>query len=150
METKDDELQKICENLDELTLRQVDLLNEQLVLMSKLESHMSNGCINLAKSRYIGGESSVSRTQLPGEESDVKASTTLVKNPTSNRLEITRDPSAGDPIKWFGVLVPGSLRQSQQSFINILDTAVEIINIRNEWLETLEEKHKISSLKEKL
>ena len=142
MENDDEKVQKICEELDDLTLKQVDLLDEQLTLISKLESHMTHGFINLAKSRYIGGETSVSMTKIPGEESDIGAAAKIVRG-SSSQLEIQRDPEAADPIKWFGVLVPASLRQSQQSFQKVLETAVDIVNARNQWLETMEEKSRL-------
>jgi hypothetical protein len=37
-----------------------------------------------------------------------------------------------DPIKWFGVLVPMTLRQSQTQFRKCIDMTVEVSNIQNE------------------
>lgn len=145
----DEKVQKLCDDLDELTLKQVDLLDEQLVLISKLEGHLSSGFINLAKSRYIRGERSVSLTQIPGEDSDVEPIATLVRD-SSNKLKVQRNASVNDPIKWFGVLVPGSLRQSQESFQKVIEAAVDIINARNDWLEALKEEQIICNQKNNL
>lgn len=150
MEKDDESVQKICQELDDLTLKQVDLLDEQLTLMVKLESHLSSGFINLAKSRYIAGEKSVSSMQLPGEDSEVEAAATVVRDSSSQLLELRRDPEAADPIKWFGVLVPSSLKQSQQSFQKVLEAAVDIVNARKQWLEAIEEKNRLSSSKNAL
>ena len=144
MEENNIKLEELCENLDELTLKQVDYLDETLSLMSKLENHLTSGFIDLAKSRYISGERSISTMQIPGEESDVEPTTTVVRDP-DNKLVISRNKEASDPLKWFGVLVPGSLRQSQSAFQHVLETAVEILNARSEWLNALEETKKLSA-----
>ncbi len=146
MKDENTQLAKLCESLDELTMKQVDLVDEQLVLMSKVSSLLTSGFIDLAKSRYISGEKTVSTTQIPGEDSVVEAVTTVNRTST-NRLTVSRNEEGSDPIKWFGVLVPSSLRQSQQAFKQVLETAVDIINIRREWLESLEEYRTTSDLK---
>ncbi|KAI9554135.1 putative coiled-coil domain-containing protein 115-like [Daphnia sinensis] len=153
MELKEEnshELAQVCAALDELTLKQVDLVDEQLVLMSKLGSLMTCGFIDMAKSRYISGEKTVSATQIPGEDSVIEAVTTVDRD-CNNKLIVSRNKDITDPIRWFGVLVPGSLKQSQQAFQNVLNIAVEIVNIRREWLQSmseLEEQHKtLCSLK---
>lgn len=144
------ELAKVCVALDELTLKQVDLVDEQLVLMSKLGSLMTCGFIDMAKSRYISGEKTVSATQIPGEDSVIEAVTTVDRD-SENKLTLSRNKEVNDPIRWFGLLVPGSLKQSQQAFQNVLNIAVEIVNIRREWVQSmsaLEQQHKtLGSLK---
>ena len=144
------QLTHVCETLDELTLKQVDLVDEQLVLMSKLSSLLTGGFIDMAKSRYINGEKTVSTTQIPGEDSIIEAVTTVDRD-NMNKLTVSRNKEVNDPIKWFGVLVPTSLKQSQQAFQKVVEIAVEIVNIRREWLkslDTLEEEFKtLSSLK---
>jgi hypothetical protein len=146
MEENNSKLDQLCDNLDELTLKQVDYLDETLTLMSKLENHLTNGFIDLAKSRYISGERTVSTMQIPGEESDIEPTTTIIRN-EENKLMISRNKEANDPLKWFGVLVPTSLRQSQSAFKQVLETAVEILNARNEWLNALEEAKTLSAEK---
>jgi hypothetical protein len=154
MEHKDtnasSQLTQVCESLDELTLKQVDLVDEQLVLMSKLSSLLTGGFIDMAKSRYISGERTVSTTQIPGEDSIIEAVTTVDRD-SMNKLTVSRNKEVNDPIKWFGVLVPTSLKQSQHAFQKVVDVAVEIVNIRREWLQTFdtleEEYQKLSSLK---
>lgn len=135
---QNNKLSELCNNLDELTLKQVDLLDEQLILMSKLGSVLTGAFIDLAKSRYIRGENSVSTMQIPGEESTVHAAT-LVTRDSDCKLVISKNQEVNDPIKWFGVLVPNSLKQSQKAFQKVLEIAIEIINVRYEWLKSLEE-----------
>lgn len=142
------QLEKVCENLDELTLKQVDLLDEQLVLMTKIGSLLTSGYIDLAKSRYISGDKTVSAAQIPGEDSVVEAVMTVDRD-YKNRLAVSRNEEGTNPMKWFGVLVPGSLRQSQQAFQKVLETAVDVVNIRREWLKSIEE-YKVQSTLESL
>ena len=37
-----------------------------------------------------------------------------------------------DPLKWFGILVPSSLKQSQKCFQKAVERSVECANIQNE------------------
>ena len=37
-----------------------------------------------------------------------------------------------DPLKWFGILVPGTLRQSQGCFDKSIEMALEVANIQQE------------------
>ena len=37
-----------------------------------------------------------------------------------------------EPIKWFGILVPQSLRQSQSSYQKAIDVSIECANLQNE------------------
>lgn len=145
-EDKNNQLEKVCENLDELSLKQVDLLDEQLVLMTKIGGLLTNGYIDLAKSRYIGGDKTVSAAQIPGEDSVVEAVMTVDRD-EKNRLAVSRNEEGTNPIKWFGVLVPSSLRQSQQAFQKALEVAVDVVNIRREWLASMEEYKVQSTLK---
>ena len=58
-------------------------------------------------------------------------------------------PSAKDPIKWFGVLVPNSLRQTQAAFIKALELSVESANIQSQMKSTIErQKYLSEKLKE--
>ena len=40
--------------------------------------------------------------------------------------------SKKDPLKWFGLLVPGSLRQGKDHFSNAIELTVEATNVQNE------------------
>ena len=39
---------------------------------------------------------------------------------------------SSDPLKWFGILVPNSLRQSQKCFKKAIDHSIDCVNIQNE------------------
>ena len=58
-------------------------------------------------------------------------------------------PEAKDPIKWFGVLVPNSLRQTQGAFVKALELSVDCANIQNQIKSTIErQKYLPGKLKE--
>ena len=133
-----DQFIELCDQLDELTLRKIDLIDEQLVLMKKLENLMASGFLNLAKSRYINGERSVSILQVPGNDGEICAASTVTRN-GDDQLELEDSKDGTDSIKWFGLLVPSTLRQSQQSFKKSVQVIVEIVNTRRSWNRTVNE-----------
>jgi len=139
-------VETLSQTLDDLTLLQVDQLDEQLNLMSQIESNLMSGFINLAKSRYINGERTVSTAQIPGEESDVQPSTRVVRD-ANNKLEISKNEDGSDALKWFGVLVPMCLRQSQTHFRRVLEIAVDIVNVREEAAKSLKEFYHLAEVK---
>ena len=58
-------------------------------------------------------------------------------------------PTAKDPIKWFGVLVPNSLRQTQVAFVKALELSVDSANIQSQIKSTIErQKYLSEKLKE--
>ena len=139
---------ELCLALDDLTLRKIDLLDEQLMLMKNIEDVMASGFLNMAKSRYISGERSVTVLQVPGEESELQASTKVVSD-SSGQMELIKVPNGVDPLKWFGILVPGSLRQSQQAFRKAIELVIDVVNTRKEFQRTLSEynqKHNVKTL----
>ena len=58
-------------------------------------------------------------------------------------------PLVKDPIKWFGVLVPNSLRQTQGAFVKALELSVDCANIQSQINSTIErQKYLSGKLKE--
>ena len=55
-----------------------------------------------------------------------------LKKPSSGIEEIVSSHKGHDPLKWFGVLVPGTLRQSQSHFSRAVEQSVECANLHNE------------------
>ena len=53
-------------------------------------------------------------------------------------------PEAKDPIKWFGVLVPNSLRQTQVAFVKALELSVECANIQSQIQSTIKRQKYLS------
>lgn len=76
--------------LDELAVRILTLMNEYISCKRNIENYIRSGCLDLAKSRYIAGNRSISALQLPGEDSvGVKA-----------KFRVTRSASCDDFSKY--------------------------------------------------
>lgn len=146
VEKYEDTYEDCCKKLDDLTVQQLDLIEEQLTLAAKLENIMKNGFIEMAKSRYIIGEKAVSITQLPGEESCVEPQT-YINHDSQNRLCLEKSKNGKNPLKWFGVLVPTSLKESQRAFQGALEIVVDLVNTRNEWLDSLKSAQEVADKK---
>ena len=56
------------------------------------------------------------------------------KSKTEKETTTTKTSSVGkkDPLKWFGVLLPNTLKQSQKNFTRAIELTVEASNIQNE------------------
>ncbi|KAF6209570.1 hypothetical protein GE061_015318 [Apolygus lucorum] len=75
---KGNHLDEVCKELDELSMRMLDLMKQYIDLKMTMEDHVKTGSLHLAKSRYIMGNKSVSVLQLPTEESELSAQTKVV------------------------------------------------------------------------
>ena len=49
-----------------------------------------------------------------------------------DEVTVNSSSKTKDPLKWFGLLVPNSLKQTQGSFLKALEVSVECANIQNE------------------
>ena len=67
-------------------------------------------------------------TQRGGQGSRV----TEVKAKKAKEEKLTAKKTGHDPLKWFGFLVPTTLRQSQDCFKRAVEMTVEVANIQNE------------------
>lgn len=137
------ELEHINEDLDKLLLRCLHLTEEKIVYTVQLENFMKDGLIEIAKSRYIQGRETVGISNVPND----KSSETLFqletsydeKEPGSNplakfdiQLKNKEDIGTCNPLKWFGVLVPQSLKTAQHKFQESIYLSVKIANITAE------------------
>ncbi|CAG9859450.1 unnamed protein product [Phyllotreta striolata] len=152
-EAKED-LDKICETLDKLTLDALFLVQEEIDLKLNVENAMSGGEAHLAKTRYIIGQNNVSALQLPTENSaefssviKVEGSESLLGANTYTLREIKKseDETVQEPLRWFGFLVPQNLNFAQKMFRQALQWSVQAVNTQNQLQRVL---HSISSLKE--
>ncbi|XP_008186678.1 uncharacterized protein LOC103310368 [Acyrthosiphon pisum] len=125
----DDELDGIC-------LQMVQLMDEYCSNIGRLEHCLRDGCVHLAKSRYVMGHRSVSDLQLP-TSGQYTARSTVVREEDTNVIRLACDESGDDPIKRFGVLVPGSLRKAQEGFCKCLESAIEAAIVKAE-METIQ------------
>lgn len=122
--------QQVDDELDDMCLRMVGLMDDYCSTVGRLERCLRDGCVHLAKSRYVMGNSAVSDLQLP-TCGPYAARSTVVRD-GQGAVRLAHDAGGDDPVKRFGVLVPGSLRAAQRAFCDCLASAVEAAAIRNE------------------
>lgn len=140
-----DVYKSLCRELDLLLIEILDDMEQHITSKLDLEKSMNDGFVNIAKTRYINGRSSVTSLQLPTEFSNpIQPQARVIRTPDS--VQITNDLTSikrpdlekeglrkrdreiqedgqktTDPIRLFGVLVPQSLKNAQKSFITSLD-----------------------------
>lgn len=87
------------------------------------------------------------RVETLGPEGDQ-----LISNDSNSKnCKIDNDPIKNDPIKWFGVLVPQSLRQSQGYFkqatetvLNVSNLKMKVLDLKDKYKSLQKEKHMLS------
>ena len=94
-------------------------------------------------------DSSVRKRNIPKDESE-EDFTLLTNSVQDIQLDSTNSAvkkKPKDPIKWFGLLVPQTLRQSQTRFKSAIELTVELANLESQY-RSLQVKYK-DLLKEK-
>ncbi|ODM96398.1 hypothetical protein Ocin01_10284 [Orchesella cincta] len=152
METK---LASINELLDELLVKQLDLIQDYITVTVECESHQKAGFLNLAKARYIQGSSSVSKNCLYSEDYEEEKEAILsvaredVKYDFENEESKDADAAIATPItyqmsklqvnpdsaletqlnKQFGFLSSGTLKSAKTEFRKCLEKTMERVSI---------------------
>lgn len=117
----------------------------------------------MAKTRYVQGINTVSIDRVPTEHSE-KAFKALCRVVSSEReddclagsvIEIQNlplDKTQGyvEPLNWFHVLAPGSLRNAAVHFKRCLPLVAEAANIQREMLAVIESIEQLRRSKERL
>ncbi|XP_008591957.1 PREDICTED: coiled-coil domain-containing protein 115 [Galeopterus variegatus] len=147
-------------DLDSLLLQLLGDLEELEAKRAALNARVEEGWLSLAKARYAMGAKSVgplqyaahmepqvcvraseaqdglekfrvvrAGAQTPEEVGPREAALRRRKGPT-RPLEPEPSATPQDPLNWFGILVPHSLRQAQASFRNGLQLAADIANLQ--------------------
>lgn len=96
-------------------------------------------------------EEGVRRRNKPKKEKTEKDSSedaSSKKSPEVNPVRKSEQSPQQDPLKWFGILVPQSLKQAQSSFKQVIELSAEIatlqiavLNTRQELKDGLKNKH---------
>lgn len=136
------DLNKVYDILDKTILKQLQLMEDKMCCELMIESSINNGSFQLAKSRYIMGQSSVSMTQLPTEcSAEFQASILcedVVEDGTKQlKLIENNEGNTVNPIRWFGVLVPQNLHKAQNIFQNSINHVVDCVNVQLQLLDNL-------------
>ncbi|EDL99311.1 similar to 2310061I09Rik protein (predicted) [Rattus norvegicus] len=154
------EVQALREELDSKCLQLLSDLEELEAKRAALNARVEEGWLSLAKARYAMGAKSVgplqyasrmepqvcvraseaqdgpqtfrvikANAQIPEEVGPSEASLRRRKGPTKTK-ESGSSVVPQDPLNWFGILVPHSLRQAQASFRDGLQLAADIASLQ--------------------
>lgn len=129
-------IKQVDDELDEISVRTIELMEDYCSTVGRVESCLRDGCVHLAKSRYVMGNRNVSDLQLP--TAGPYTARSIVVREENNTIRLVNNQHGDDPIRRFGVLVPGSLRTAQQVFCKCLESVIEAAAIKQQ-LEKLRE-----------
>lgn len=131
-------VKQVDNELDEICVQMIQLMDDYCSSIGRLEHCLRDGCVHLAKSRYVMGNRSVSGLQLPSTGPYIARTT--VNRGENDEVKLSENKGGDDPMKRFGVLVPGSLRLAQDKFCKCLESTVEATTIKCE-LEKVQENY---------
>lgn len=147
----------LSEKIDDLLLHKLELMEEKVRGTVQMETLLRDGHIELAKAKYIRGKENISILQVPNNEDTVTSlfdlETSVLNDNDDNNVpsfDISLKKSSNvtdgprDPVKWFGVLVPQNLKNSQKRFQESVYLAAKIANVQvelNSVLSKLEALH---------
>lgn len=152
-------LDNICKAIDESLLRNLELMQEKVNITLQIEETLKDGHIELAKAKYIRGKETISMLQVPADEEGISSLFELETKLTEeggkvvphfdiSLKRLNKDAEdIQDPIKWFGVLVPQSLRRAQKRFQETLYLIARATNIQAEILSVMDKLQSLYFLK---
>jgi hypothetical protein len=127
------EQERLDEEIDKELLAFLTLQDEFDAKSAGLQESVRRGHFWLAKSRYGGAAiSPLSFDMATKATTLVRITTTAAAAADGDRFELVRVDSGGrrNPIHWYGLLPPISLRNAQRDFTAALDLAVDLADIR--------------------
>ncbi|KAI7834247.1 hypothetical protein BX661DRAFT_195989 [Kickxella alabastrina] len=91
----------------------------------------------LAQARRSAGYSRISPDQYSGHAQPIATVNINAMEPDSSSITMTvarrnEDSSGVDPLLWFGMLVPPTLREAQSGFVDALDGLVALAQMKHE------------------
>ncbi|CRK89753.1 CLUMA_CG003470, isoform A [Clunio marinus] len=153
-----EDVTELKELMDKLILQTLELVEEDVTLKINIEKLTNEGALLMAKTRYSQGPKTVSVSQLPGESDD---------GPEFNALKITvrsendlgtsefeleksavnKESNHIDPINWFGILVPQSLKTARERYEKALELVIESANVEQKLQKNYQLYEKLKSIK---
>lgn len=143
----------ICVLMDKLTIKMLELMEEEVKHKLNIEKAMKNGDILIAKTRYNQGTQTVSCLQLPTEDSkefNALVTVTSDETPTLSVDEHEIDKATGyiDPLKWFGFLTPQSLLYAGKNYKKATIASVDCANNHIELENTMKSLRRLKEMKD--
>lgn len=137
----------LCEKIDKLTVDYLEEFGHLLACKQLLDDTVKQGYFNLSRARVIMGVNNLSRLQY-SEKDPMIASTkiSITASPFNIEKEIDKE-HCHDALRWFGLLTPMPLKQSQKSFQQSIDLILEacrrqenIVQLKSQIEQLLKEK----------
>ncbi len=136
-------MDSLCEQIDKLTINYLEEFGHLISCKQLLDDTIKQGYFNLSRARIIMGVNNLSRLQY-SEKDPMIASTKVSISSLPFDIEKELDKEhCDDALKWFGLLSPNVLKQSQKSFQQTIDLALEACRRQENILEL---KNKIEQL----
>ncbi|XP_011210332.1 uncharacterized protein Cc115 [Bactrocera dorsalis] len=135
--------------LDLLYLEMLDLIEQYATSRVNIEKLMNSGQLMLAKTRYLKGSQTISSAQIPTENSNTFNALCVLeeqKNDTKissveyslMRRNVDKDKEFVEPMHWFTLLPPSSLRTASDHFKKCLELVLESANVQRELLAVMD------------
>ncbi|XP_023177015.2 uncharacterized protein LOC111603591 [Drosophila hydei] len=123
--------------LDSLYLNMFHLIEAHTQCRIDIERTNSDGAILLARTKFQQGGQSISTAQIPTENSAEFNALCRVINAADDDISIERHPvdkenGYVDPLYWFSVLPPMSLRNAVDKFKRTIELIAESTNLQRE------------------
>jgi len=145
-------LVEICEKLDELFIRQLELIQEYTDLSLNSEVQQKDGYLNLAKARYIQGPNSLSQVQLPLEGSEEYSAVITVSTEESSqkkRNTVVTSEENSRLLRQFGVLKSNNVKLAMKSFRQSVELHVDRINVAQQLWDNQNQFNSLLEIKNK-
>jgi vacuolar-type H+-ATPase subunit D/Vma8 len=104
----------------------LDLVDELLGFRNRLNNLLKSAFFNLSTTKYQIGAENVTELQY---DRRMKSAWKLEYSKDGKGVVAMRKNMTADPIEWFGLLAPQSLRKAQGDFKTVVGILVEIDNI---------------------
>lgn len=141
--------QAIGNLLDLLYLELLDLIEQYTTSRINIERSMNSGQLMLAKTRYLQGSQTISSVQIPTEYGNTFNALCVLKEQKNYtkisgveyslmRRTVNKDKGFVEPMHWFTLLPPSSLRAASDHFKNCLELVLESAGVQRELLAVME------------
>ncbi|XP_067645168.1 coiled-coil domain-containing protein 115-like [Eurosta solidaginis] len=140
--------------LDSLYIEMFDLIEQQTACRVNIERLMNSGQLMLAKTRYLQGSQTISSAQMPTENSnEFNALSEIAEQKNNAKISsveyilrkhaINKQEGFVEPMHWFTMLPPSSLRAASEQFKKCVELVVESANVQRELLAVMENIQKV-------
>jgi len=152
------DVNELKELMDKVILQTMELVEEDVTLKISIEKVTNEGALLIAKTRYAQGPNAVSASQLPADSDEArefKALKTLSR--LQNELEssefeletheVDKSTFHVEPLNWFGILTPQSLKTARERYEKALDLVIESANVEQRLKKNCELLEKLKRIK---